>query len=57
MNNETKKLWESAIGINSSDGLEASNILKELIDKNIKGEITTEEMIERLKEYYEEKSN
>lgn len=52
---EENNIWEEAIKINSmGTNLSPSPILKELIDKNIKGEITTEEMIERLKEYYEE---
>lgn len=57
MNNKNKELWESAIGINESDGVEPSKKLKELINMNIKGQITTEEMIERLKEYYEEEND
>lgn len=57
MNKENKELWESAIGINESDGVEPSEKLKELINMNIKGQITTDEMIERLKECYEEENN
>ena len=57
MNKENKELWESAIGINESDGVEPSEKLKELINMNIKGQITTEEMIEMLKKYYEEENN
>lgn len=57
MNKENKELWESAIGINESDGVEPSEKLEELINMNIKGQITTDEMIERLKEYYEEENN
>lgn len=57
MNKENKELWESAIGINESDGVEPSEKLEELINMNIKGQITTDEMIERLKECYEEENN
>lgn len=52
---EEKNIWDEAIGISkSSTDLSPSPLLKDLINKNIKGEITVEEIIERLKEYYEE---
>ncbi len=55
MEEEKKELWNEAIEINSADGNLPSEILKNLINENIKGNLTTDEMIERLKEYYEEK--
>ncbi len=55
MKDEKKELWEEAIQINSADGNPPSEILKALINENIENNLTTEEIIERLKEYYEEK--
>ena len=45
--------WEEAIAINKVDGIDASKYLQELIEENKKGNITTKEIIERLKKYYE----
>ena len=47
-------LWELAEKINQIDGLDASLYLKELIEKEKAGLITTEEIIELLKKYYGE---
>ena len=55
MKDEKKELWKEAIEINSADGNLPSEILKVLINENIENNLTTEEIIERLKEYYEEK--
>lgn len=55
MKDEKKELWKEAIEINSADGNPPSEILKILIKENIENNLTTEEIIERLKEYYEEK--
>lgn len=52
-----KETWEEAISTNVTDGLEPSDYLKKLIEENIKGNITSEEIIEKLKEYYEEKND
>ena len=52
-----KKIWEEAISINITEGNEPSEYLKKLIEENINGNITSEEIIEKLKEYYEEKDN
>lgn len=49
-------LWELAEKINQIDGLDASLYLKELIEKEKSGLITTEEIIELLKKHYGEKN-
>ena len=49
-NEEKKKEWEEAINLNQVDGNAPSKELQELIEKNIKGEVSKEEMIEELKE-------
>lgn len=43
-NQESKKAWEIAEGLIKADGLETSAEFKELRDKEIRGEITTETM-------------
>ena len=52
-----EKTWKEAISTNMVDGLEPSDYLKKLIEENIKGNITSEEIIEKLKEYYEERKD
>lgn len=49
---EEKKEWEEAEIINKADGTEPSEFLKELIEKNIKGEIKEEEIIKELIKHY-----
>lgn len=39
-----KEMWEIAEGLIKADGLETSAEFKELRDKEIRGEITTEDM-------------
>lgn len=51
-----EEIWQLAEKINQIDGLEASSYLKELIEKEKKGLITTEEIIKLLKEHYGEKN-
>jgi len=46
--------WIDAININKIDGNEPSEFLKELIELNIEGKITEEEILVKLKEYYGE---
>lgn len=46
--------WKLAEEINQIDGLNASLYLKELIEKEKRGLITTEEIIELLKKHYGE---
>lgn len=47
-----EEIWQLAEKINQIDGLEASSYLKELIEKEKKGLIATEEIIKLLKEHY-----
>ncbi len=55
MEEETKEeKWNLAENLNQANGTEASPYLKELINEEIEGEINTEEIIERLKEHYDE---
>lgn len=44
--------WNMAIGLQQVDGLTPSNYLKELVSKNVEGEITTEKIEESLHSYY-----
>lgn len=52
-----EEIWELAIIINNSDGVMPSNYLKELILQNKRKEISNDEILTRLKEYYSEKGN
>lgn len=47
-------IWKLAEEINQIDGLDASDYLKSLIEKEKSGMITTKEIIELLKKYYGE---
>ena len=47
-------IWTLAEKINQIDGLDASLYLKELIEKEKTGLMTTEEIIKLLKKYYGE---
>ncbi len=47
--------WDMAIGLQEVDNLEPSKYLEELIEKNILGELTIEEVEKELKDYYIEK--
>ena len=47
-------IWTLAEKINQIDGLDASLYLKELIEKEKAGLMTTEEIIELLKKHYGE---
>ena len=53
------EVWEIAKNLNKIDGLDASDYLENLIEENKKGKITKEEIISKLKEYYqnEERNN
>ncbi len=58
MNNESNTNndfdWIVSEEINSCNGCSSSCYLKELIEQQRNGEITEEEIIEKLKEYYGE---
>lgn len=55
---ETKQLyWDIAIGLNKVDGLKPSKYLVNLSNQNIKGEISNDEIDEKLKEYYSKETN
>lgn len=44
--------WSIAIGLQAVDGLQVSDYLIELAEKNIKGELTSDEVSEQLKKHY-----
>ena len=50
MNKQTA--WNFALGLIKVDGLTPSDEMLEMIEMEKRGEITTDEMIERLKEKY-----
>ena len=52
---EKAENWQIAIGLQAVDGLKPSEYLVELAQKNIEGELTTDEVKESLKLYYEAK--
>ena len=51
---ERKEYWNTGIGLNQVDGLKPSEYLIDLAQKNIEGEIDTEEVKQMLAEYYED---
>jgi fido (protein-threonine AMPylation protein) len=52
---EKAENWRIAIGLQQVDGLTPSEYLVELAKKNIKGELTIDEVKESLRSYYEAK--
>lgn len=44
--------WSIAIGLQAVDGLQVSDYLIELAEKNIKGELTSDEVSKLLNEHY-----
>ena len=52
----TKQLqWDMAIGLQKVDNLEPSSYLEKLMDENISGKLTVEDIEKGLRSYYEEK--
>lgn len=49
--------WEMAIGLQQVDDLTSSSYMKDLIDANIKKEISFDELESKLKEYYKKSNN
>lgn len=49
---EKSENWQTAIGLQQVDGLQISSYLVETAKKNIEGDITFDEVKERLKSYY-----
>lgn len=49
---ECARYWSIAIGLQSVDGLQVSDYLIELAEKNIKGELTSDEVSELLNDHY-----
>ena len=47
--------WDMAIGLQEVDNLKPSKYLEELLEKNVEGNLTIEQVKEELKEYYIEK--
>lgn len=57
-NNYVKQLqWDMAIGLQEVDNLKPSKYLEKLLEKNVEGNLTIEEVEKELKEYYIEKEN
>ena len=52
---ERAQIWRTAIGLQQVDGLQVSDYLKELAQKNIEGEITIDEVQKLLNEHYKSK--
>lgn len=48
--------WETAIGLQAVDGLRVSDYLRETAQKHIEGEISSDEVKRRIKEYYQTKT-
>ncbi len=56
--NYVKQLqWDMAIGLQEVDNLKPSKYLKKLLEKNIEGNLTIEEVEKELREYYVEREN
>ena len=49
--------WNMAIGLQEVDNLKPSKYLEKLLEKNVEGSLTIEEIEKELKEYYIEKEN
>ena len=56
--NYVKQLqWDMAIGLQEVDNLKPSKYLEELLEENVEGNLTIEEVVKELREYYIEKEN
>jgi len=55
MNTQKEKAWDYALGIIKVDGLEPSPEFLELVEKEKRGEITTNDIIKTLNEKYKMK--
>ena len=51
---EKAKIWKTAIGLQQVDGLTPSNYLIETARQNIEGDITLEEVKQRIDSYYKQ---
>lgn len=49
---ENKKAWEYALGMIKVDGLTPSEEFLKLVEKEERGEITTDEIVEKLNQKY-----
>lgn len=57
-NNYVKQLqWDMAIGLQEVDNLKPSKYLEKLLEENVEGNLTIEEVEKELREYYIEKEN
>ena len=56
--NYVKQLqWDMAIGLQEVDNLKPSKYLEKLLEENVEGDLTIEEVEKELREYYVEKEN
>ena len=56
--NYVKQLqWDMAIGLQEVDNLKPSKYLEKLLEEEVEGNLTIEEVEKKLKEYYSEKEN
>ena len=53
---EKASAWRTAIGLQDVDGLEVSDYLKKAAVRHIEGDITIDDVRERLKSYYTNKN-
>ena len=49
--------WDMAIGLQEVDNLKPSKYLEKLLEEEVEGNLTIEEVEKKLKEYYSEKEN
>ncbi len=49
--------WDMAIGLQEVDNLKPSKYLEKLLEKNVEGNLTIDEVEKELREYYNEKEN
>ncbi len=54
---ERAQIWRTAIGLQQVDGLETSDYLKQVVRRNIEGEISIDEVQRLVKAYYVSKTN
>lgn len=52
---EKKKAWDYAFGLIQVDGLKPTPEFKEMVEKEIRGEITDEDLLEYIRKTYTEK--
>lgn len=54
---ERVSYWRTAIGLQQVDGLQVSEYLRQTAERNIEGDITIDEVRDRIKSYYATKAS